>query len=58
MRFTLGASSGLTQRRRFKGVTPGEPGEADPQAGDAQGELGDVLGEPSERVNQSQGRAI
>jgi len=31
MRFTLEASSRLTQCRRFKGVTLGEP---DPQAGD------------------------
>jgi len=39
MRFTLGTSSGLTQCRRFKGVTLGEPNEADPQAGDALDEL-------------------
>lgn len=34
MRFTPVASSGLTERRRFKGVTLGEPGGPDPQAGD------------------------
>jgi hypothetical protein len=38
-RFTPGASSGLTQGRRYKGVTLGEPGE-----------LGNALGEPSEKV--------
>lgn len=48
MRFTLGASSGLTQCRHFKGITLGEPGEPDPQAGDELGELGDALDEPSE----------
>ena len=50
MRFALGASSGLTQYRRFQGVTPCEPGELDLQAGDAPGE-------PSERVDQVRGRA-
>jgi len=41
MRFTLRAFSELIQGRRFKGVTLGEPGEPDPQAGDALGELGE-----------------
>jgi len=47
MRFTLGASSGLTQCRRSKGATLGEPGEPDAHVGDELGELGNVLGEPS-----------
>jgi hypothetical protein len=34
MTFVFEASSGLTQSRRFKGVTLGEPGGLDPQAGD------------------------
>jgi hypothetical protein len=41
MRFTAGASSGLTQRRCFKGVTLGEPGEPGAQAGDDLGEPGE-----------------
>jgi len=39
MRFTLGASSGLTQCRCFKGITLGELGELDLQAGDVLGKL-------------------
>ncbi len=46
MRFTTGASSGLTQCRRFMGVTLGELGEPDPQAGDDMDEFGE-RGEPS-----------
>ena len=41
-RFPPGASSGLTQCRRVKGVTLGELGEPDPQAGDGLGELGEL----------------
>lgn len=44
MRFTLAASSRLTQCRRFEGAPLGELGELDPQAGDELGELGDVVG--------------
>ena len=45
MGFTTGASSGLTQGRRFMGVTLGELGGPDLQLGD---DLGDwvSLGEP------------
>jgi len=48
MGFTPEASSGLTQCRRFRRVTLGEPGEPVPQVGDDLGELGDAKGELNE----------
>lgn len=42
MIFVFGASSELTQARRFKDVTLGELGEPDLQEGDLLGELGEL----------------
>jgi len=53
MIFNLWASSGLTQCRRFKGVTLGEADEPDPHADDELGEPGDALDKQSERVNEA-----
>ena len=44
------AASGLTQTRRFEGVTLGELGELDLQVGDDLGELGSAPGKPSAKA--------
>jgi len=58
MRFTLGASSGLTQYRRFKGVTLGEPGEPDLQTDDALGEPGELWVSQMNESIRAQGQTI
>src|SRR3569833_3343719 len=47
MKFILGASSGLTQCRRFKNVTLSDPYEPDPQVGDNLHELDDAVDAPN-----------